>query len=482
LFKDTYSLDRYPLSLGYLAGTALKETKWDVMVYNADFVPGSEMLEVSYLSGPGFERYQKGLKNTSARPWDEVISVIRDYKPNVIGITAKSQNFASACIIARLAKEVDKKTVVIVGGPHPSMTGTNVLNCPDIDISVIGEGERTLVELLMAIEQDRDINTVKGIVYRKNNAVCQTPQREYIENLDSLCFPNDSAPQVLKEYDRYPAKVFGYIFATRGCPYDCFFCGSRKIWSRHVRFRSVENCMQEIKNLRKRGLNFISFEDDDFGVSRKNIRDLCTAIRKQHPGLKWSCEIHVKLIDEETVKLMKESGCCSISLGVESGNNEILKHIRKNITIEEALAACRMIKKSGLRLSVFFMVGFPQETEESLNDTIRAMERIDCDFVVYSIFTPYPGTEAFEFCLKQGLIDSSYDVSMHNHHSPINSFCMNIAPERFKLLARKAEKICDRKNRLNRIKGVMHFDVFEKIRRYGILGSFTEGIRILMNK
>lgn len=482
LFKDTYSLVRYPLSLGYLAGTIRKETNWSVMVYNADFYPQFELMKVSYLASTGFDNYLNNLKDLSGQIWREVKSTISEYKPDVVGISAKSQNFSSACIVAKLVKEVTEQTIVIVGGPHPSMVGSDVLNCPDIDVGVRGEGENTIVELLNAIEARKKFDDIRGIVYRKDTQIVENASREFLEDLDSLCFPHESAPEVLKDYDQYPLTAFRNIFAIRGCPYNCFFCGSRKIWSRRVRFRSPKNVVREIKGLQKMGLTSVHFTDDTFGVNKKYINDLCNALIIHCPGLKWSCELHVKLVDEQTISLMKTAGCFSIAIGIESGNNEILKEMRKNITIEEALSACEIIKKHGIRLQAFFIIGFPQETEDTLNDTVAVMKKLSADVLVYSIFTPYPGTEAFEFCKERELISDEYDVSLYNHQSPSNCFCINISPERFRRLASKIEKMIDRKNSSNRIKQVFSLNTFRRIQKLGIGKSFQKGIRIFIGK
>ena len=466
LFKGTYSLARFPLSLGYLAGAVKKHTLWDVMAYNADFVPKSEVIKNSYITEIGFESYLDNLKNLSTPAWKEIISTILEYKPTVLGISAMSCNFASARIVAKLAKEINKDTIVIVGGPHPSMVGSQALQCADIDISVKGEGEQTIVELLKAVEAKKELNSIKGISYRKNGQVIENAPRDFIEDLDSLCFPHEAASFVLKDYDKYPKFAFKYIFATRGCPYNCFFCGSRNIWSHKVRFRSIENIIKEMKALREKKVNSITFEDDTFGINKDYITRLCDAIITGCPGLKWSCELHVKLVDEKIVSLMKKAGCYSISIGIESGNNAILKKIRKNITIEEAMAACRIIKKQGVELCGFFMVGFPYETEASLKDTMIAMNKIDYDALVYSIFTPYPGTESFEFCKQNGLIKGDYDVSLYNHQSPANCFCMNILPERFRALLSRIERMVDRKNSPNfirMIKRAFSLNTFKKI-------------------
>ncbi|HUU27440.1 MAG TPA: radical SAM protein [archaeon] len=482
LFKDTYSLDRYPISLGYLAGTIRKETTWNVTAFNADFTIPSELMKVSYMAGAGFENYLNNLRDISGPVWGEIKSTIREYRPTVVGISAKSQNFASACLVARLAKETDRRIIVVAGGPHPCMVGPEVLSCPDIDLAVKGEGERTIVELLRAIEAGKGFDDIPGVIYRKDGQIVENPPREFIKDLDSLPFPHETAHEALKDCDRYPQAAFQYIFATRGCPYDCFFCGSRKIWSQRVRFRSSENVVREIKGLQKTGLRAVYFSDDTFGVKKEYINALCNALIRDCPGLKWSCEIHAGLVDERTVALMRKAGCYSIRIGIESGNNEILKKMRKHLTIERALAACKIIKKHGIELHAYFIVGFPQETEDTLNDTVAAMKKIRCDSVVYSIFTPYPGTEAFEFCREHGLIDESYDISLHNHQSPANCFCLNISPGRFRTLVSRIEKTVDRTNKLKRIKRIFSRHTLWRIRELGPGKSLRKGFKIFLGK
>jgi len=482
LFKNTYSLERYPLSLGYLAATVRQKTDWDVMVYNTDFYHKSESLQVSYLAGVGFDNYLNNLKNLSLAIWEEVKTAILEYKPTVVGISAKSQNFTSACIVAKLVKEIDKKIMVIIGGPHPCMAGSEVLECAAIDLAVKGEGEITIIELLNAIELGGGFDSIGGLIYRRGDFVVENPPRELIKDLDSLPFPYICAKEVLKDYDKYPKAAFGYIFATRGCPYNCFFCGSRNIWSRQTRFRSPENVVREIKTLQRDGLRLFYFVDDNFGVNKRYISDLCNALIKYSPRIKWSCEFHVNLVDEEVISLMKKAGCFLIQIGIESGNNEILKKMRKNITIEEGYAAARTIKKYGIQLQAFFIIGFPQETEATLNDTVTAMKKIKCDVLTYSIFTPYPGTEAFEFCKENDLIVKDYDISLYNHQSPANHFCMHVPKDRFRRLASEIERMVDRKNCINRIKRVFSSTTLHILKEIGIIKSLQKGLRIFFGR
>ncbi|MGD0872505.1 MAG: radical SAM protein [Bryobacteraceae bacterium] len=451
LFGAGYALPRYPLALGYLAGTVQSETNWDVMAYNADFLPNYQPATAQYLAGPGYEQYLANLRSPSGPVWQEVRATIADYRPDIVGISSKTQNFASAKLVAHAAKDVDRRIIVLLGGPHVSMVGAEVLQCPDIDVAVRGEGERTIVELLQVIANSGSLNAVDGIIFRSNGIVAQTRPRKLISDLDSLCFPHQSAPTVLKDYKSYPRSAFQSIFAARGCPFNCAFCGSRYLWTRFVRRRSVPSVVREIQLLREAGITSAHFADDTFGVSKPYIHALCSALRKDCRGLEWSCELHVNLVDNEVMHAMKSSGCMAVHVGIESGNNEILKAIRKGFTIEKALAATETVKKHGLALHTFFMVGFPQETERSIRDTVTAIKACNPYCVYYSIFTPYPGTEAFDTCRAMGLIPDNFDISLYNHQSPANHFCAHIEPLRFRELAGEVERLVAHLNRRNAI-------------------------------
>ena len=443
------------------------------MVYNADFISHDEPIVINYLTGAGFQNYLENLGDIAKPIWQEIRATIEDFAPRLVGISCKSQNFASASKVAQLAKTVNPDMVVVIGGPHPSIQKTAVLKEECFDIAVFGEGEMTIIDVLEAQEGHKALAEIPGIAYRQGGDVIVNASRELMINLDILPFPISSAPQVLKDYSRYPKEAFRNIFATRGCPYNCSFCGSRYIWTRKPRFRSVANVIQEIKELQKLRLNWIHFDDDTFGIKKEYIKELADALVRQCPDISWSCELHVKLVDPEIIGLMKKAGCKAIQIGVESGNNEILKDIRKGITIDDAINAARIIKKANIALEVFFMVGFPQETEDTLNDTIKAMRKIPCDTINYSIFTPYPGTEIFAYCQQQGMIPDDYDLSMFNHQSPVNYFCPQIPREKFHTLIRMMEREIVRLNSYKRLKRFLSYEGYLKIKDKGILNSFA---------
>ena len=449
LYHDQYCLVKYPLALGYLSGAVIRNTNWSVQTYNADFNVKKKVFdpENDYVSGVGFKRYLASLKNDSLPIWNEIKNAIENFNPSVIGISAKTQNFISASIVAKIAKKINPKIKIIVGGVHSTMNGSKVLNCKDIDFLSIGEGENTIVELLKALENNTDLKLVDGIVFRNNNKFVRNKPRSYVENLDILDFPLTHAPKVLKDFEKYPKEAFGYIFGSRGCPYACTFCESKSMWTRKVRYRSPENIIAEIKLMQKFGIKKVNFDDDTFGISKKNIKAINDLMHDELPNMTYTCETVVQLAkDEDVVKDMKRGGCTATFVGIESGNNQILKNIKKTQTTDECISAMRNLKKHGIESHAFIMVGFPDETEETFKQTMDFIPKLKPDGIIFSIFTPYPGSDIYEECKDQGIITGEFDLVLYNHQSPLNCFTKHIPKERFYELRKKAFDFVDKYN------------------------------------
>ena len=379
----------------------------------------------------------------------------------------KSQNYSAACVVAKIVKSINSRIVVIVGGPHATLTKADVLT-KYIDIGVIGEGEETLLDILDSIEGVKKLSSINGIVYRKNNQNIKTPSRSFISNLDVSLHPINVAKKILIDYEKYPKKSFRNIFASRGCPYKCSFCSTQYIWGGKVRYRSVDNIISEIGDITKLDINYVLFCDDIFGVDKPFTKKLCFAIKKEFPKLKWGCEMHVNLVNNEIIAIMKSAGCIDISIGVESGNNNILKLINKNITIERAFSAAKIIKRNKINLYAFFIVGHPHETKETLDDTISAITSFPCNNIIYSIFTPYVGTELFKYCLSKNIVSKDFDVSLYNHQSPKNHFCPNIDKSYFQKRLHELEKKISRINSKRKIKMYLSISGILKIKELGL--------------
>ena len=449
LYHNNASLVKFPLALGYLSGAVLKWTDWEVQAYNADFNPAKKAIAIGNVTRikEGMAHYLRTLDDPTAPIWAEIRSAITEFDPGVVGISSKTQNFPSAMEVARIAKEHNPDTLVVLGGPHATLSTTAALDCPHIDMAVLGEGEMTLVELLKAWESGAPLNEVAGLAYREDDhKVLFTPSRTNMHNLDQLPFPAQAAPQVLRDYESYPPEAFGYVFSARGCPYSCTFCESKAIWTQKTRWRSPQNVVQELKLLTQRGVRYVYFDDDTFGIHPRYIEELCSLIETECPGLKWGCEITVGVVKERSIEWMRRSGCVRVNIGIESGNNRILRGIKKGHTIEKAYPAVNLCQRKDIEVGAFFMVGFPEETEETLRDTLTAIKRINADNIMLSIFTPYPGSELFQVCKELGVVDDDFDITIYNHQSPENCFTAFIPRERFKELVQEATAIVGRKN------------------------------------
>ena len=451
LYGGGYALVRLPLSLAYLAQAASENTHWDVAAYNADFAPHSEPFDITHLTGEGFACFRRSLRDLDGEVWRTVRGALAEHRPAVLGLSVKSSTLEAALSVARLAKASDPRTLVVAGGPHPSATGGQMLLDPAVDVCVLGEGEATLVELLRALERGEPLERVRGLVVRRGARVTGTPPRAPLADLDALGFPARHAPETLLGFADYPPQAFAHLMATRGCPMNCLFCGSRDVWGRRTRFRSPEHVAAEVDHLRRSmGMSSFHFDDDTFGVTRAYLGRLCHALAGLDPPVAWSCEIHVRLVDDQTIAQMKRAGCHTVQLGIESGDDAILRRIRKGFTVEQALEAARVIAAQGVRLHTFFMGGFPWETEQTLRRTHEVIRRLDCEKVVYSLFTPYPGSEAYDLCRRLGLVPEGHDHSLFGHQSPLNCFSLHLAPARFRALSREIEETVAAKNRAGR--------------------------------
>lgn len=486
LYHNHYSLIKHPLALGYLAGAVLKRTDWQCQTYNADFNPRWNItVGTGYVMGPGFRRYLEQLSDHRAKIWNEIREAIAEFDPDVVGITAKTQTFAGAAVVARLVKEHDPRVPVALGGPHATLSPEHALRCTEIDILAVGEGERTLVELLQSLEEGTSLHGVPGLVFRQRGATVRTPARVQIEDLDVLPHPITVIPKVLRDYERYPPDAFGFVFSARGCPYSCTFCESKAMWTQKTRWRSPENVVEELELLQQAGVQRVVFDDDTFGIKQSYIMELCALIERRCPDLRWNCEITVGVTRDASIKAMKRAGCVSVAVGVESGNNEMLRKIRKSQTIEKAYEAVDTIKANGIEAQTFFMLGFPEETEETLADTVEAIRRINSDFIILNVFTPYPGSEMFAQCRQLGLVDDDFDVARHNHHSPENCFTALIAPERFRILVRRVSRMVDRRNRICNVRraliGLRSFGLRHTLRRSArsVLGDLSTRLALM---
>ncbi len=314
---------------------------------------------------------------------------IQQFMPDIIGTTAVTMNYKKAAKILQTAKTIKPDVITLFGGPHVSFDIENTLNnYPEVDIILKGEAEETLQELVPFLHDRKKWTDIKGIAFRSDSGIISTQNRELIQNLDSLPIPS----RHLVPMSRYQALGFPVsIITSRGCPNKCIFCLGRKMVGFKVRHRSTALVVNEIEDILSYGFEIINIADDLFTANKKRVREFCKEINRRNLKFKWSVFARVNTVDEETLRIMKKAGCHSISFGVESGNTEMLKRVKKNITLEQARNAVKVCKKVGISAHASFMAGLPGETIESLNDSEVFSKELDIEYG-YHFLAPFPGT------------------------------------------------------------------------------------------
>lgn len=334
--------------------------------------------------------------------WSEVESRIKKEQPKLVGISFMTNQVKEAIKAAEITKKIDQHIPVVVGGPHPSALPEETLKEKSIDFVVIREGEITLLELADKLIRNKrvEFKDIEGIAYRENGEVIITEPRPFIEDLDSLPYP----AWHLLPIDKYSIgsvgadasqKIFS-VFSSRGCPNQCIFCSGPKMMGHRYRVRNPKNIVQELIYLKNRfGVTQFDFQDDSVTVFKESIREMCREIIRNNLHITWMCNSRVDVADLETFTLMKKAGCTRIDLGVESGDEEVLKRIKKRITREQIRKAHQLAKEAGLKINSFTMVGNLGEDFSSVKKTADLMKELGQD-VSISICTPFPASELYQ--------------------------------------------------------------------------------------
>lgn len=343
----------------------------------------------------------------------ELLKLVKEENFDVVGFSTVSPAASSTSQLARLVKEIRPNTLTIIGGVHPTVTGIGTLGqMPAIDIAVFGEGEITILELAEFLEGKRRLADIDGIGFRSNGKNIRTKPRRLIENLDSLPFPAYHLVDIYK-YTPPPGLFFRKsivsMISARGCPYNCNFCADTLLGEGRCRLRKAQAVVDEMEFLAKNmGVREIKFTDDTFTINRERVIEICNEFLKRKLDLLWRCASRVNTVDEELLKLMKKSGCSSISFGIESGSDEILKKMNKKISIEQVRNAVKWAKKAGMETKGFFMLNYPGETIETTEKTIALSKELDLDFAGFNLTVPYKGTQVREEIKKNYRVETKY--------------------------------------------------------------------------
>jgi len=345
----------------------------------------------------------------------EITEKINAFNPDLVAVTTATNDFEYACHIASLIKQ-NKNVPIIAGGFHPTIAPEEVISKDCFDIICIGEGENSFLELLQKMRKNMPIDKIPNLWIKKNNKIIKNPLRELIKNLDAIPFPD----REIFNYERYLDWNHGTatFLSTRGCPFQCTYCINHfliKMYKgqRYVRFRSIDNLFQEIRQVigRYKSVKNIEFYDDTFTLDEERIKEFC----RRYPieiGIPFNINARVNAINPEIFKELKQAGCVRVSIGIETGDEHIRNDIlKRNMSNQQIIDTFKMAREAGLKTYSFNMVGIPFETKESIQKTIQLNRDCSPDFVGVSIFNAFKGTEIYELCRKNGWLREDYSKS-----------------------------------------------------------------------
>jgi len=354
--------------------------------------------------------------------WDHFREEFRQRDPDVVGLTMMSVDYNPVKRALQIMREVKPDVITIVGGPHVSLALEDSLRLEHVDYLVTGEGEITFPKLLQAIKEGRPPNSkvIPG----------ERPDLDKIPFADRDLFLEEwrkwgytlNSPEVPFVKELPPP--FLTIIAGRGCIYRCSFCkpGEDLIFGRGVRRRSVDNVIQELKELRDK-YHFASFmfHDDCLTEDREWVREFCEKYKAEGFTQPFFCQSRADIIARhpDMVELMADAGLRGYFIGFESGNQRVLNFLRKGTTVKQNLEAARICRKYGLVIWANYMLGIPTETKEEVMDTVNMIREIDPDYYSPAFFTPHPGTDLYDYCIEHDLsLITDYDSYRRNPTEP----------------------------------------------------------------
>lgn len=380
LFGSHYNT--IPLGIGYIS-SYLEQKGYNPIIYNSDFENNNKFL-TQYDRVKQYERYIEILGNENHKIWSNIVDDIIKLSPQMVGISIAQPTLKSSLILAKLLKRENKHIKIVFGGPQITI---NPIKYDNVDHIVTGEGELVIHKCL-----DNSPYRVDGVT---------------IENLDLLPFPDRKNIYFKGEYLEY-----NNIITGRGCPFNCTYCASRVIWKNKFRLRSIKNVIDELIDVREKyGYDHFNFRDDTFTITPQRTIDICKELKKLE--ITWECDTRIDNLSYDILKIMAESGCKIIRIGVESGNERILKMINKNIDKDKVRQVVRDAKSLGIKVTTYFMVGFPTETRQEIKDSIEFAKELNPNDLSLSLVTPYLGTQ-----IKEMMVYNPNELEKYFHQSP----------------------------------------------------------------
>ena len=351
--------------------------------------------------------------------WDLLLKKIKKINPQVIGLS--QSYYHGSRLFHRTVKKIKEllpESVIVAGGNYPTDATDIVLDDPNVDYVIKSEGEVTFAEFLKKYYASEDLKGIDGICYNDHKKIIINSKKNFIKDISILPIPDRTALNMdsyglgrQASHRIHPGSHFLTMITSRGCPYKCTFCSNKNFWGQRIHYRSVEQVVDEMEILKfKYNADIIGFNDDNFFVHKKRCFKIFDEINRRKLNVKWFAQggtLVRSLADEEFLEKALESGLCFLNLAIESGSQKTLDIIKKPLDLPEAYRLVNNVKKKypELYMNSGFMIGFPFETKEDIINTFEFSKKLELDWAVYNNFRPFPGTELYDTCVEQGILE-----------------------------------------------------------------------------
>lgn len=330
-------------------------------------------------------------------PWGELLAAVADEAPDIVAFTAVTATFVTAARFAVAIKARWPELLIVLGGVHASTMPEQALrDAPAVDFVVRGEGEVAMRELVTAFEDGRirDPETIAGLHWLENDEWLRAPPRPATADLDRVAFPKRDG---FVWPDDVMDGLYQAVVTLRGCPYKCIYCAVPSLDDAKTRYRSPTNVCDEIESLKQaHGIEYLFFHDSVFTLHRKRTLALCHELVERGLVTPFCCQTRADRLDEELLDAMISAGLHQVFFGIESGDVDSLRKIRKEMPLQQIRDAVAMTRRRGVRTSGFFMIGFPWQDAATMRQTAEFATNLDLDAVSLFSATPLPGTELWQ--------------------------------------------------------------------------------------
>jgi len=367
------------------------------------------------------EGYEADVLDANALKLDEdgIVRRAASAEPDLVGLSVPSETLPASYKLTSMLKFALPSARMVLGGPHANAIPRRVLEeFKSADYVLRGESEKSIVELCRYIEDKIPVREVEGLFYRIEGGIAENAPVRPKEDIDRLRHPAKELLEDLYRKNEYymilvKETPIDTLITSRGCPFHCGFCCNK---SQKYRARSPENVMEEISAMHEKGIRNFDIADANFTFDKGRAFKIFELIRKEGLKISFRFKSRTDSIDEKLINAAREAGAYLVSLGMESGSQAVLERMKKGTRLKESVEACETVLKAGLKLNTGWIIGYPGETRETVEETVKLIKKIRPTTANINILVPYPGTDVYEYARDRGML--SHEWSANSYKTP----------------------------------------------------------------